>query len=219
MRFHVLKVLSFFGNTEQIDAFHAMMFHGCANRGGAKPTSQNHRLGFDVDRPLTLHKNAYQIANIFAPEFCLVVSSVVRSALKDIANIEFQPVTFETLFSYPYQAGDFSFWDTVPDYYQQQQLFERQQHAPELIANVGEFYELAAPAIKDLRGSFADLQKVTIDGCETELDPPFEVTVSEEMLNQVPVISCGPFIMNDEIFRRISSFIDWTYFTHTERNL
>lgn len=99
MKFHVVRALSFFGNTNQIDAFHAEMFHGRAYRGGRLPTSKNARLAYDVDRPLRLHKNAFSISHVFAPEYILVVSSVVRDALNQVAHLRFAPVTFETLFS------------------------------------------------------------------------------------------------------------------------
>lgn len=75
MKVHVLSVLTFYGKTHQIDAFHAEMFHGRANRGGQPPTSKNARLAYGVDRPLRLHKNVFTLAHVFAPEFILVVSS------------------------------------------------------------------------------------------------------------------------------------------------
>ena len=219
MKFHVVSALSFYGNANQIDAFHAEMFHGRAYRGGQLPTSKDARLAFDVDRPLRLHKNAFSIPHVFAPEYILVASSAVRSALNQVTHLRFAPVTFETLFSYPYRAGDFAFWDELPDYYLQQEFIDNQTDDPRLHLEVGEYFEVIAPPIRAIRDQFADLRDVSVEIGPTEFDEPLELSLSAEMLGLFPVFSCGESVMNDSVFSKLEPFIDWTYFGHAEGKL
>jgi hypothetical protein len=218
MKFHVIDVLTFYGKSDRIDAFHARMFHGEADRGGHRPASKNARVGHAVDRPLRLHKNAYQIADVFSPEFLLVVSSAVRQALGSISRLHFTPVTFATLFSYPYNAGDFSFWDSLTDYQIQQEFIDQQTNDPELQSQVGEYFEMLAPPFRDLKGRFEGIRRIPMNTGPTKMDAK-EIPVCEQMLEDCPVYSIGATVTSDEVFTGIEPFIDWTYFTHAEGKL
>ncbi len=217
MKFHVVSVLSCYINSEAIDAFHAEMFHGRASRGGKQPTYRDARMAEDVDRPLHLHKNAYKIANVFAPEFELVVSSAVKDALADASGVKLTPVEFEVLFSYPYRAGDFSYWDDLSDYITQQIFIDEQSDDPELHTHIGQFFELFAPPAFQIQGRFAGLKTVSVNVGPTRLQEPLELSLSPQLLFEFPVFSCGgSYIMSEGVYSRLAPFVDWTYFTHTE---
>jgi hypothetical protein len=219
MKFHVVTVLTFYGNTDRIDAFHAEMFHGRADRGGESPTSKSARLAHDVDRPMRIHKNAFQIADVFAPEFQLVVSSLARGSLLDVPHLRFVPITFRTLFSCPYGAGDFSFWEDLPDYRIQQEFIDQQKNDPQLHSYVGDYFELVAPPVRDIRDRFEGLRSVSVDIASSEFDDPLELPLSAQLLEECPVFSCGSFEMSDAVFSRLEAYVDWTYFTHVEGSL
>ena len=216
MKFHVLSVLTYYGNTDQIDAFHARMFHGEASRGGERPTSQDARLAYEVDRPLCLHKNVYNIAPVFAPEFALVVCANVKSKLGDVPQVRFAPVRHGTLFSFPYGAGDFSFLEEMPDYITQQEFIDNQKDDPQRHLDVGEFSELIAPPIREIRNRYAKLRDISVEIGPTEFDEPLEFPISAAMLEDFPIFKCGSFIIHDNVFSRLAEFIDWTYFTHVQ---
>ncbi len=66
----------------------------------------DYRVLHPVDIPLGLHKNVFRIANLFAPEFELVVSDRVANDLAQISNLKLGPVSFEVLYEYPFVPGD-----------------------------------------------------------------------------------------------------------------
>jgi hypothetical protein len=157
--------------------------------------------------------------HVFAPEYELVVSSVARAVLLDVPEIEFERVIFQRLFSYPYRAGDFSFWDDLPDYNRQQKFFDKQKNVPQLHSRVGDFFELVAPPIKDIRNRFHGLRDVAIEIDPKKSGQPLKLSLSVELLDRIPVFKVGGFIMRDDVFVKLAPFIDWTYFTRAEAHL
>jgi hypothetical protein len=213
MKFHVLQSLSnFLDRKKRIDAFHATMYHGTADRGGLKPDRKSARLAYEVDRPLQLHKNAYDIGHIIEPEGFLVVSEIVRDALRESPGITCAPVKFKTLFTYPYAEGDFSFWKTMPDYNQQQEFIDSQRDDAALHQQVGPYFELVAPWVRDLKHRYSPLSELTVLNGNS-------ILISREMLQDNPVYSSGAKVMTESVFAKIEPFVNWTYFEHGEGSI
>ena len=147
------------------------------------------------------------------------MSSVVRAELAHVPHLQFAPVTFGTLFSYPFRAGDFSFWDVLPDYNIQQEFIDKQRDDPELHAEVPEFFEPIAPPVRDIRDRFTGLREVSVEIGPTECDEPLGLSLGAELLEKCPIFKCGSFVMNDKVFSKLAAFVDWTYFTHAEGSL
>lgn len=218
MKFHVIKSKSFFGDTKKIDAFHAAMFHATADRGGKRPNRKDARLAYDVDRPLQLHKNAYEIAPVFEAEGGFVVSSDVRQSLVEIPHVAFAPVHFKTLFHFPYREGDFSFHERIGHYDAQMKFIDERTHDASLKSQVGEYFELIAPPLRELRGHFEPLKDVSVKVGSSRYDFK-DFPISQALLLQHPIYSCGSKVMSDPVFEKLRPFINWTYFVHGEGSI
>ncbi|WP_254510023.1 hypothetical protein [Anatilimnocola floriformis] len=213
MKFHVVSTLSFFGRTKAIDAIHASFFHGTADRGGKRPNSQNSQLANAVDRPLQLHKNIFEIADVFSPEFKLVVSAKVRDVFHDLPEVAFAPVHFKTLYEIPFRAGDFSFYKTIGDFFAIERFIDRQVDKPALHEKIGDYFELVAPPVRDFAARYPLITASVDIG---ELDDLTEILICPQLLNDVPIYSQGKLVMSDAAYRRLSPFINWTYYLHGE---
>src|SRR4051812_17977665 len=99
--------LAKFTSSDRIDAFHYDMFHG-REIGEMEP----HDYGGDLSTPLRLLRNTWRIPDVFQPASNLVVSQAARFELEKLRNIALLRVEFAKLISYPYRAGDFTFYDS-----------------------------------------------------------------------------------------------------------
>jgi len=215
MKFHVLQSKSFFGDSKEIEAFHASMFHGTADRGGKRPNRNNAYLAYTVDRPLQLHKNVYDIAQVFEAEGALVVSRAVREGFRGVPLVQFAHVHFKTLYRYPYRPGDYSYNDEIGDYFEQLRFIDELKHEPDLVTQVDEYFELAAPLLRDLRPSFDPLSQVAVQMDQTR-DEAKEISISRQLLLQHSIYSCGAKVISELVFEKLHPYINWTYFEHGE---
>jgi hypothetical protein len=206
MLFHVVAVRSSYISAP-IRAIHAKFFHGKARRGGEFPSSTNARLAHDVDLPLRLHKNAFKIADVFAPELELVVSRSVSAKLSSMESLRMTPVYFDLLYTYPYEAGDLSCgFDTYTD---QMRFIDDQFDDPRLHSQVDHFFHVETPPIRDVRARNpeASVAAIQID------DEQEELPISPAVFAQSPVYSFGgSFVMCDSVFRILAPFIDNNYY-------
>lgn len=216
MKFHVFKPLTFFMKSRGVKADHSAMFHGRASRGGKMPTFQDYRLHVEVDRPLRLHKNAYEIAPVFSPEFELVVSETVREALFEFPTLRFEPVEFETLYSCPYRIGDPSFMGNVEGWYEFQDFVDGQKDVPELHRQVGLYFSVEVPLLRNIREPFSDLQDLVVPNDDRAIDRELEVTLSRELLQEYPLFNSGGNVASDELYAKLRPFINQNYNTHVE---
>lgn len=212
MEFHVVKAKAFFVGSTELEEFHARMFHGTADRGGKRPNRNNAYLAYNVDQPLQLHKNVHDMAHVFKPGGALVVSRAVRDAFGEIPGVQFAPVHFKTLFRHPYRAGDFSFHDEIGNYFQQMQFIDELKHDERLAAEVGDYFELVAPPLRDLRQSFEPLRQVAVPVGRSPDNE--EIPISQQLLLRHPIYSCGAKVMSELVFEKLQPFINWTYFDH-----
>lgn len=214
MKFHVIHPLCFYGNTKAIDAFHADMFHGKASRGGRQPHSKNDRGTYELDRPMRLHKNVFEIADFFMPEFECVVSASTKDALSEMSTLRFERVVFEAMYSYPYRANDFSFWNELKDYYSQQDFIDDQTDDPLLHGEVGAYYHMIAPTFRENRTRFRDWRDVSLEADPRE-SGQIEVAFSRNLLTDAGMYCTGTKVVaNDDVYARLAPFIDANYFTH-----
>lgn len=196
---------------DRTDEFHLRMFHGTASRGGRRPDRHNALWKSDVDLPLRLHKNVFDIANVFCPENELVVSELVRSEIQKagVIGIRTEEVLFETLYSFPYRAGDFSFWSDLPDYNMQREFIDRQTHHAALMDRVGSFFRIAMPTFGQLRATCTDFKVVLLQRADGIAD---EYPVSQDLVLKWVAYNAGGFIMDERLFRPLSHFLSSDYF-------
>lgn len=216
MKFHVFKPLTHFMKSPGVRADHSEMFHGRASRGGKMPTFQDYREHVDVDRPMRLHKNMYEIAPVFSPEFELVVSETVREALSDFPTLRFEPVEFETLYTCPYRVGDTSLIGGVKDWYEFQDFVDGQNDVPELHRQIGYYFAVEIPLLRNIRKQFGSLEEVALPNDGRAMDGKLQVTLSREMLYAYPLFYSGGNVASDELYAKLRPFINESYYTHVE---
>lgn len=208
MNYHVVSVRSRFIGTS-IRSIHAAFFHGKAKLGGFYPTAHDFRITHEPDTPLQLHKNVYNIGDIFAPEFELVVSNMVANRLAGIPNLELQPVQFDLLYSYPYEVGDLGCGFKTYD--AQMEFIDRCEDDPALHLALGPFYHLEMLPVRSIREKYMDIEPTVV-----ELDAEFQsIPISCEIFSTHPAYSLGgTTIMCEAVFNCLEPYIDWNYFMH-----
>lgn len=212
MAFHLLSKRSFFKDLP-IRAIHSHFFHGKALRGGEFPTTVDYRVLHPVDIPLGLHKNVFRIANLFAPEFELVVSDSVANDLAQISNLKLVPVSFEVLYEYPFVPGDLGCGFKTHD--QQMRFIDRQKHVPALRHNLQPYHHIVMPPIREIRLLYPDVGiQITHDR------EPLIIPVSDDVLEEIPLFSLGATtILRSDVFEILEPHVDRLYFEHQRFNL
>lgn len=208
MNYHIVSVRSRFIDTS-IRSIHAHFFHGKAKRGGFFPTANDYRITHEPDKPLRLHKNVYNIGNVFAPEFELVVSNLVAKRLARIPNLELLPVQFELLYGYPYEIGDLGCGFKTSD--AQERFIDGRKDDPALHSNIGTFYQLEMLPVRSIREQYRDTAPTTV-----ELDSEsYQIPISSDIFTSHPAYSLGgSTIMSNAVYECLEPYVDWTYFTH-----
>jgi hypothetical protein len=209
MRFHLLSVRTFFKDVP-IRSIHSQFFHGKAMRGGAFPTSKDYRLNHQVDLPLRLHKNVYNIAHLFAPEFQLVISEQLLEKLPTELCIKSSECVFDLLYRYPFEPGDLGCGFDRHDH--QMQFIDKQSDDLSLHRLVPRFFHLQIPVLREIRAAFPGhaIARVQIDSDLAELP------MSEQLLSEVPMYRFGgTTVVRSDVFDVLEPYIDWLYFTHS----
>ncbi|TWU43560.1 hypothetical protein Poly51_63380 [Rubripirellula tenax] len=208
MKYHVLSVRSSFIDGP-IRAIHAAFFHGNASRGGEFPSATNARLAHDIDLPLRLHKNAYNIADVIAPALELVVSGRVAERLSSIPDLTLAETEFAVLYSYRFTVGDLSCG--FEHYDAQMQFIDTRTDDASLHETVQRYFHIAAPPVYEIRRMHPSEPNVSI-----LIDDDIEdIPLSTSILRSNPIYSLGGSkIVSDELYQILSPFVDFTYYAH-----
>jgi hypothetical protein len=211
--------LDCFTSSEKIHVFHYCMFHGMAL--GAELEDNLHFLGGEDRRPLQLVRNVWRIPDAFMPtnNVSLVVSELVKSKLSSLPNIEFREVQFTKKIRFPYEAGDFSFYESAifsegegiaddPDF------LDRFPELAESEPVLGHYYEVIVARHIDIVRHFTDLVNVRCN--PSEFQGEFDLELSAELAEQYPIFRDRCHFLNPTAFEILSEHIDWNYFEATK---
>ena len=198
----------------QIDAFHCRLFHGVTERGGRSPTNKDYRLAHSVDHPLKLHRNVWNIPDVFEVSLCLVVSEKVKTEILSVDQIEFEQVEFARTFSIPYEKGDFSHFERIGHYDEQMAYISSQNHDPSLLSSLDSFYELKCPRLQNVLSEFtsaSNLVQIELEGFDT--DDLAEIEICPEMLDRFPILQYGSIrIFRKDVFEKIQNYVSRDFF-------
>jgi hypothetical protein len=210
-------------SSPRFNAFHYHMFHGHARRAGIDfPDNPSHTLGADLSDPLVLDRNGRHIPPVFLPSTTLVVSESVKAELPASANVVLLPVKFGKLVDYPYQAGDFSYYDRPafrrnPRREDPETLIERLPNVPVLHERAGRYYEVVVAWQDDVAERYADLAPVafTVDVLGAWED--MEVRLSPTLLEDCPilVVPMG-LVLSNPVWEKLQPHLDMDYFRVAE---
>lgn len=192
------------------------MFHGKGQRNGKPyPYQPRYRPGDEIREPLKVVRNGLIVPEVFSPAGDLVVSERLQHTLKQLPNIAFCPVVFEKLFSYSYSAGDFSFWETIPGYYDDGEGPERfaatLPDIPEFHCAIGQFYELVLHHAYSLARShpWVRPQSIRVE----KYDVVNYVILSPDVLRNYPIYEAEyGFILSPAAFHIMDSCFDRVYY-------
>jgi hypothetical protein len=214
MEFHVIKIRS---NPVVTRAIHNAFFHGKAHRGGSFPTSKDYRLQHEVDLPMRLHKNAHNIAEVFCPEYELVVSERIAQSLKAASLlVDVLPIEFEILYSYPFGAGDLACG--FLSYDDQMRFIDKRKDSKVLHEKVGRYFYVRTPPLWEVRSAFPEAPQVEIES--EDRTQVVAIPASAKLFEVTPVFSLGAgYVMGEPFYEILASGIDWTYFTHAVRTV
>jgi hypothetical protein len=210
MEFHIISTRSCFIDVP-IRAIHSEFFHGKASRGGSFPTSKDYRLQHEVDLPLRLHKNAHNIAEVFCPDYELVVSERIAGALHGSLRVDLFPVEFATLYSHPYKVGDLDCG--FLDFDAQMRFIDKQKDSKHLHDKVGRYFHVRPPSIHEVHAAFPEAARVNVQsGVDGEIE---SIPNSPKLFETIPIFDIGAgYVMGSPFYDILASGIDWTYFTH-----
>jgi hypothetical protein len=196
------------------------MFHGDAL---GDLDANMHHLGDNRREPLRLIRNIWRVPEVFMPTNCgaLVVSSALKDELSGLPNLEFQQVEFSKKISFPYQAGDFSFYDT-PIFARDQGIADPRRFMDQFAAieeatpDLGPYYELIVARHVEIRDHFRNLINVKI---KTYSCAQFELALSAELVRNYPIFKHGCHFASGGAWEFLAEHIDWQYFRRTEIEL
>jgi hypothetical protein len=194
------------------------MFHGIS------VPDMRHNLGGDLSKPLCLERNVYQIPDIFLPVGNFVVSSRVKEKLEGLPNIAFLPVRFSRLFSFPFRAGDFSYFQTDsflqdPVEYAPEKFFARQENSPSLHSSVGEYYEVIVPRLNDIKARYHHLKRYRYLFEFAVVNSELELELSPELLRDHPAVWQFWNVLSEDVYRRMLPYFNWDYFEMQESEI
>ena len=205
------------------NAFHYNMFHGESGKEGEEvPDWFSHSLYDDITDHLYIIRNGWSIPDIFQPTHCnLVVSEKVKDKLEGLNNLHFCPVKFKKLINLPYNAGDFSYYESAkflrnPHKWRPDNILKNLPDDPELHAKVSQYYELAMAShwevLSDPKYHFTHIG--SYDGKPLGYDDDiYEIRLCSEILEDYPVFSTdNGYLLNDKTIRVFRPFLDPDYF-------
>jgi hypothetical protein len=202
----------------RIDSFHLYMFHGRARREDVCHSYNfSHSLGDDLSRPMLISRSASRVPDVSMPSSSLVVSGRVKKALAWVPNVVLLPVRFEKLVDFPYQAGDFSFYDrsdfrSDPMRYGPDTLIERLPDVPALHERVGTYHELVVANAYRIAPNFPGLKVHWVPVDDPRDDELSDVSLAPEMFEQYPILWGSGVLAREDVFAALRPFLDEDYF-------
>src|SRR5262249_11428697 len=122
----------------------------------------------DLTDIICLSRNGRIVPPVFMPGTSLVVSEIVRQEMGDWPNLAYLPVEFVKLIDYPYQAGDFSYYDTTefkrsPRKADPEMLINRLPDVPPLHATIGKYFEVVVAHIDQASSAYPESHEVPFE--------------------------------------------------------
>jgi len=188
--------------------FHVDMFHGWDNWLASFDGPR------DASNTLEIHKNLYNITELFCPGGHLVISQRLPEVLEPHIKAEFFPVRFRTPFCYPYELGKFPPFDG--DYEvnanwerAMAELAERHRCDPP----AGNYYEMLLYGATELASQYGDVTKRTL-GLEAKdfIIEKEGVLVSPTMIEEYGMVRSDGLLMTDEVYKLLEPYITLPYF-------
>lgn len=212
-----------FSSSARIKVFHCCMFHGEAERKGyIRSSSKTHFLGDDLSDPLLITRNGRRVPDIFEPDWAgLVVSEKVKNALAKLPNVAFSKVVFKKLIDFPYEAGDFSYYDQPrfrrnPRRWDPEKLLKRLPAKPELEAAIGSYYELVIAKHWEVAKTHPGLVQFYYETRKLVTPETHEIGLTPSLLANYPILRVEEGIMfSAKAFEVVSPFFDWDYFARS----
>ncbi len=198
--------------------FHYMLFHGRQTSGFPHWRSGIPFFGDQEKRPLRITHNVRRIPDVFSPVSSLVVSAHVRDMLGALPFVEYRAVGFPELIDVEVAPlGDLS-WENNPAVQKAarskewpRNLFEHlPQASTEQHAQVGSYYEMVVPRLKEAAAEFPDARPLRIPR-RHGIDKQNELRICPAMLEKYPVVWWSQVVFVEPIFRKIEPFLDPAY--------
>lgn len=186
--------------------FHAYCFGGI----GAPPRQS---ASDPASRPLRIIKNVFVLPELFWVHPDLVCTSRVLDALRSLAAVLVAPVQVVQAFRYPFAIGNRDYRNDSANrasdssFYQTIARFAEKYACP--IPDVS-YFELIAPTSATDPARFDDWKTVPgFSWCDADV-PRFEYSM--KALMSVGMVYSFGYVMRDDVYRAIESFINPDYF-------
>ena len=203
--------------TPNVDVMYADFFHGIPRRGGDYGTTTDARMQYQIDRPLHLWKNVFQLGNFFCPSGCMVFS---RSLFDSLALVECEPVpvVFDRPYSLEYdlKINSIEFFG-FRDYFQQQRFLYSQKGDLEL--NIGlEFVSVDLKREVDFLKEKFDLDATELQSQREMFDSESKLldVVGTDYIEQIGILDArnmiGGWLLSPHVFDRLKDEIHPYFF-------
>lgn len=198
-----------------VSIFHTTMFHGL----------QAYDF-FPVEYTGQLHlwKNIYNLAPLFSPPGSVVASDRASKAFRSLSGVVLRPVIFETVFSYPFDLGDYSFLKEFPEWSKWEWYDWYRQARFMSDANVERpdepYYEILAPLKDDVQRKFpgrAFSGSLPLHGRGSS--EHLKISVTDNWYNKCGIAGRNLPIIADWLFQSISLYVDRSYYQIVEGTL
>lgn len=206
-KFILLKPKSFFVDSD-VNAVDAMHFHGYAKRGGEYPNSNDYRIQFDIDLPLKVKKNVYQLAKVFCPCGEMVVLDTIAEELALKFGIAISRVDFEIVFDFNYHLLSVERYDLA--------MSQIDQANGDLSIRVPHYYHIQMPAAWEINSKYPNSGVEQIKLKEGSREKLWNCRVSSDLFENAPIYHAGGFVMDRPVFDVLCPYLNFNYFVFAE---
>jgi len=183
------------------------MFHGWARRPGASYPLLQYAFGDSLGYPLEVVRNFFRPSEIFQPNANLIVSERVKELLRGVANIEFLRVGLKTVFSVPYSLAK----EIRPALQDEADLASRFQHDAELLARLGDWFELIIPHYARIEAPAAAHRRSYAVPSELSASP-LRIELAAADLDRFPVLWNDGILIREDVLARVEGALDSAFF-------
>jgi hypothetical protein len=212
MEFHVITQVSCFVGNRLIKEFHAVMFHGLAERDGEEyPHDPCVCASSESPSNLLISRPGHSIPPISQPSSHLVVSGTLADRLRPFPNIRLAPVVFKRLVDVDYEKGDMTWderWGNVDPF----ELLRSLPDVPEFHRTVGSYYEVQCWRWRDIVEKYPDAVEVEIEEGMPYWKKRPVLRLSSRMFVDHPFIIHGDVLVSDTAFDILDAALDRDFF-------
>ena len=175
-----------------------------------------------MSEPLIVDRNGRHIPSVFLPGTTLIISESVKALLPVSENVVYLPVKFGKLVDYPFQAGDFSYYDRPafrrnPEREDPETLIERLPDVPVLHGRTGAYYEVVVAWQDEVIERYADTTPVTFTMDVLGDWEDVEVRLSQTLLDDYPILRVpGGLVLSNAVWEKLQPYLDMDYFRVAE---